>query len=279
MSRGARGGRRFGRAVLGAGAAGAVAVAGWRRGALSGNGAAAAVAVGTPVFVAGGVRWAAVLVGFFSLSSALSRAGRQRKAATAAVVAKGDRRDAGQVLANGGVAAGVALVAGITRVTDAAFPAFLGTMAAATSDTWATEVGMLSRRAPRSIVTLRPVQPGVSGGVTPLGLAAAAAGGATVGLIASAGRLRGTVVLGAVAGLAGSLADSVAGATVQRVYRCPRCEVETERRVHTCGVATVPLRGVAWIDNDMVNLLGTTVGAAMGLLLARGWPGRRAVWW
>gem|GEM_PF-495306 len=162
------------RVALGAGLAGVVAVAGWRRGALTADGAAAAVAVGTPVFAVGGGRWAAVLVGFFTLSSALSQVGRERKAPMAAVASKGSRRDAGQVLANGGVAAGAAVVAGITGKPEVAFPAYLGAMAAATSDTWATEIGMLSRRPPRSIVTLRRVRPGMSGGVTPLGLAAAA---------------------------------------------------------------------------------------------------------
>lgn len=276
MVRVGRTGGLLGRAVLGAGAAGAVAVAGWWRGALTADGTAAAVAVGTPVFAVGGGRWAAVLVGFFTLSSALSQVGRERKAAMAAVASKGSRRDAGQVLANGGVAAGAAVVAGITGKPEAAFPAFLGAMAAATSDTWATEIGLLSRRPPRSIVTWRQVRPGLSGGVTPLGLAAAAAGGATIGLIGSLGRpLRELVALGTLAGLAGSLADSVAGATVQGVYRCPRCGEETERRVHSCGTPTIPARGVAWIDNDMVNLIGSAVGAITALVLARRRPGRR----
>ena len=275
MTRVGRTGDLVARVALGAGLAGVVAVAGWRRGALTADGAAAAVAVGTPVFAVGGGRWAAVLVGFFTLSSALSQVGRERKAPMAAVASKGSRRDAGQVLANGGVAAGAAVVAGITGKPDATFPAFLGAMAAATSDTWATEIGMLSRRPPRSIVTLRRVRPGMSGGVTPLGLAAAAAGGATIGLIGSLRRPRwGLVTLGTLAGLAGSLADSVAGATVQGVYRCPRCGEETERRVHPCGTPTIPVRGVAWIDNDVVNLFGSVVGAVTALVLARR-PGRR----
>ena len=275
MTRVGRTGDLVARVALGAGLAGVVAVAGWRRGALTADGAAAAVAVGTPVFAVGGGRWAAVLVGFFTLSSALSQVGRERKAPMAAVASKGSRRDAGQVLANGGVAAGAAVVAGITGKPDATFPAFLGAMAAATSDTWATEIGMLSRRPPRSIVTFRRVRPGMSGGVTPLGLAAAAAGGATIGLIGSLRRPRwGLVAVGTLAGLAGSLADSVAGATVQGVYRCPRCGEETERRVHPCGTPTIPVRGVAWIDNDVVNLFGSVVGAVTALVLARR-PGRR----
>ncbi|MDI3339338.1 MAG: DUF92 domain-containing protein [Sphaerobacter sp.] len=268
-------GVRLGRVALGAVAAGAVAGAGWRTGALTPGGAAAAVAVGTPVFATGGLHWASVLFGFFTLSSALSRVGGARKAAGADVAAKGGRRDEGQVLANGGVAA-VAALAAAAAGGEAAFPAFLGAVAAAASDTWATEVGMLSRRPPRSIVTLRPVPPGISGGVTPLGLAAAAAGGAAMGLIAalgggegSGGSRAGVVALATVAGLSGSLVDSLLGGTVQRVFRCPCCGVETERQVHGCGATTVPVRGVGWIDNDVVNLVGTAAGAATALVMAR----------
>lgn len=260
------------RAGLGLLASTVVAAAGWRKATLSPSGALGAVAVGTPVFAIGGRRWASVMVGFFTLSSALSRLGTTRKAGLESVAAKGARRDLGQVAANGGVAAAIALAAGMRARRGALFPAYLGALAAAASDTWATEVGMLSRRPPRSIVTLQRVRPGVSGGVTPLGLGAAVAGGAAMGVIGSIPQWRGCqrlVGMAALAGLAGSLADSLLGATVQQIYRCPVCGVETERRVHRCGATTVPARGIPWIDNDVVNLAGTAVGAMTALAISR----------
>ena len=81
----------------------AIVIAAWRSGSLAGNGAVAALLIG---LVALRVQWSwgAFLLAWFVLASLLSRIGRARKAVrTAGVVAKGDRRDARQVLANGGV--------------------------------------------------------------------------------------------------------------------------------------------------------------------------------
>ena len=72
----------------------------------------------------------------------------------------------------------------------------------------------------------------------------------------------------AVSGLAGSLFDSLLGATVQAIYRCPACGVETERTVHRCGNATRHVRGWAWLDNDWVNFFCSLAGAACGAACA-----------
>lgn len=256
----------------------AVAIVGWLRASLTGSGVIGAVLVGTVVFAFGGLAWAAVMVAFFVFSSALSKVGKSRKTRLSEVVEKGSRRDLGQVLANGGVAALLALMAGIVSPA-AVFPAFLGAMAAATADTWSTEIGVLSPESPRSIRTGRVVPPGTSGGVTGLGLLAALAGGLMIGIVAVLAKLvapeianvsaAGLLGVAVVAALAGSLADSLFGATVQCVYRCPRCALDTEQRMHRCGELTVPIRGVRFVDNDLVNVLGSAVGAFVGLVVAR----------
>jgi uncharacterized membrane protein len=70
------------------------------------------------------------------------------------------------------------------------------------------------------------------------------------------------------AGLGGSLFDSFLGATVQAIYWCPSCEKETERYpAHVCGNQTQWLRGWRWLDNDLVNALSVTVGAAVAIVL------------
>jgi uncharacterized protein (TIGR00297 family) len=253
---------------LGFTAAVLIALAGYRARALTADGALAAIVAGTLVFGCGGFRWAAVMVGFFVLSSALSRVGKRRKRSAAQIVEKGSRRDATQVLANGGIAALLALSHQLSG-SDVLFPAFLGTMAAATADTWSTEIGGLSRRPPRSIVSGKIVAPGVSGGVTLLGLFAAALGGLTIGGIggawsANAFRL---LILGMIAGLAGSLFDSVLGASIQRTYRCPACGTFTEHPIHDCGTMTEAVRGIPFVNNDAVNGLTTLFGAIVGAVL------------
>jgi uncharacterized protein (TIGR00297 family) len=149
-------------------------------------------------------------------------------------------------------------------------PALVGALATTNADTWATEIGLLSRRAPRLVTTGRAVPPGTSGAISARGTGAAAAGAALIGMVAAIGqRLTGArmgwlLPLSLVAGLGGSFADSVLGATVQARYRCPRCGVVTERAVHRCGTPTVLVGGFRTIDNDAVNLLASIGGAALG---------------
>src|SRR5205085_12699885 len=95
-------------------------------------------------------------------------------------------------LANGGVVAPLALAYGLAPSLGASLSAaFLGALGAATADTWATEVGVLSTSQPRLITTRKPVTAGASGGVTWLGSLAAAAGALCLGLLAAALRLAG----------------------------------------------------------------------------------------
>jgi uncharacterized protein (TIGR00297 family) len=256
------------RALAGLLLAGAVAVAALAARSLTRGGALAAIAVGTAATIAGWW-WAAILILFFVTSSALSRYRRAtRDAKVAAIVEKGDQRDAVQVLANGAVFATAAVAAWYTGVAAWGLVAF-GALAAATADTWATEIGTLAGRAPRSIVSLRPLPTGTSGGVTVPGTLASLVGAATIALAAYAtgqSAHPGAIVVG---GMAGSLADSLAGATVQERRWCDRCSVATERRVHTCGEATRVIGGVPGARNDFVNLLCTVVGGAVAALVAR----------
>jgi len=75
---------------------------------------------------------------------------------------------------------------------------------------------------------------------------------------------------GNISGQIVSLVDSLLGATIQAVYRCPECGVPTESRVHrVCGEATELVRGQPWITNDTVNALSTLTSAAIGATLWR----------
>ena len=65
------------------------------------------------------------------------------------------------------------------------------------------------------------------------------------------------------AGVVGSLVDSLLGATVQDVRWCDACSRETERRVHRCGRSARPLRGFSWLGNDTVNVVATAAGALL----------------
>ncbi|HEY8285957.1 MAG TPA: DUF92 domain-containing protein [Chloroflexota bacterium] len=261
------------RGVTAAGLGTAVAAAGYRRGALSRSGAIGAAMVGAVTYGAGSWRWSAPLLAFFAGSSVLSRLERGSKGgqSIAAMTERGSRRDLAQVLANGGAGTIVALGQIVSPHPRLAW-AFAGAYAAANSDTWATEIGALSPTPPRMMLSGRAVPPGTSGAVTPIGLAGAVTGSALIGIVA-ASSLKGPnparcALAVTLAGMAGSLADSLAGATIQAGYRCPACHEPTERRVHGCGTPTILARGYAWCDNERVNALCTAIGAAVAVGLA-----------
>jgi uncharacterized protein (TIGR00297 family) len=194
---------------------------------LTGRGAAAALAVGVATVWGFGWRGFVLLLAFFVSSSLLSEK---------------TTRNERQVIANGGVAALAALAGSWT--------AFAGALAAATADTWASEIGRRSRTPPRLITTGQPVPAGTDGGMTLLGTVGGVMGAAVVaGLSVLLPRALGpgshpgwlwAVIT--VAGGLGMVLDSLLGATLQGKTR--------------------------WLDNDAVNLLATLAGGAAALATA-----------
>ncbi len=232
-----------------------VAAAAWRAKALTPAGAGAACAVGTIIFARGGWAGAGALLVFFATSTALSK--WRRRAKESLGYEKGGRRDAGQVLANGGLAAACLLLPLVFPQVDPhrAFELMLGALAAANADTWATEIGSALGAPTRDLRTGRAAAPGTSGAISLPGTLAALAGAALVGCFA--GNLAGWAMVTA-AGLIGAVADSGLGATVQAQWRDPaRPGRWTER-----NPGEPPLRGWGWVGNDAVNLACTGLGAA-----------------
>ena len=169
--------------ILGLGCALVIAALAYRRGALSFSGAMSATIVGTLIFAVGGLAWAMLLVAFFVTSSALSRYQARAKAPLAEKFQKGHRRDLGQVLANGGWGALLAMAYAFAP-QPMLFVAYVGAMATVNADTWATELGVLSKTAPRLITNWRVVAVGTSGGITSLGTLVAFCGALLIGALA-----------------------------------------------------------------------------------------------
>lgn len=252
--------------LIGAALGISVGYAAFRLRALTTSGAFAAAAVGGIIFGLGGLPWASLLLLFFISSSLLSRAYRQRKQPLREKFAKGARRDLGQVAANGGSAAVLALLHWYFPQQEAVWLAFAGSLAAVNADTWATELGVLSSKPPRLITSGAVVPQGTSGGVTLVGYLATIAGASLIALAAGFFASPTDLVIAAVilGGLAGATIDSILGATVQGIYYCAVCEKETERHpTHHCGNQTQHMRGWRWLNNDMVNFTCALVGAGV----------------
>jgi uncharacterized protein (TIGR00297 family) len=221
----------------------------------------------------GGLSIAAPLFAFFLTGTLLSRAHSAHPGAFDDVQHKRGARDAVQVLSNGGAAAACALAAALlSRIVPAFAPAWyaasIGALAVATADTWATEIGARSSTPPRSIATGRVVRPGVSGGVTPLGLLASIGGAVIIGVAAAAFspemRSAAWIATYAVIGFLGAAFDSVLGGTLQGAWHCDRCDAPCEAHAHRCGAQARLVRGWSRLDNDDVNALATVAGSVLG---------------
>lgn len=271
-------GAPFASVLAGVALSGAVAVASLRMRLLTKPGALGAVVVGALAFGIGGWPLWLLLMWFFGSSNVAAKLMARRAAKRGGASARrghGGPRKLRQVLANS-----VPFLACALAYTVVGNPWLLvlavGALAASTADTWASEVGVYSRRPPVSILTRKPMQRGLSGGVSPLGLAATVVGAATSAFLAMLlFRAFGYAVpngLGAflfivACGVAGSLVDSVLGVLVQAKYRSSDAPdaplVETPPR----GARAALVSGYAWVTNDAVNLMSGLAVVALGLLV------------
>jgi len=68
------------------------------------------------------------------------------------------------------------------------------------------------------------------------------------------------------AGFLGAMTDSLLGATVQQMRRCPGCDKEVEHINH-CGVPTIRIRGWSWMNNDAVNVISSLIGGGIAVII------------
>jgi uncharacterized protein (TIGR00297 family) len=275
----------FGRPVACLAFGGLIGYSGWQSGSLSKDGAVAAAIAGSATLSAS-FPCACLLLSFYLTSSKLTEMGAARKQAVAAdYKGKGGQRTAWQVAATAGVPTVLAVAHAAAEGGPDAAPiaaAVLAFFACCCGDTWASEIGVLSPDKPRLITTGAEVPAGTNGGVTTLGLAMSAAGGAFMGLVfmltsavgGGAGgvpppSLRFSLFIGIAAGVVGSLVDSLLGATVQysgqdkagKIYNKPVAGVELTR-----------ISGSDYITNGAVNVLSATITAALVLALVASFP-------
>ena len=226
---------------------------------LTRSGAAAAALVGTVILHSSGWQGGAVLAAFFVSSNLVSRRG---PSIPIGLDPKSDRRDAWQVLANGGAAA---IAAMLSPTAAAAVWAVTAALAAAGADTWATSVGIRSAQPPRLLWFGPPVAAGTSGGMTAAGTGAALAGAATISAVgALAARSPALLPVATLIGFLGMVADSAAGAFLQGRFHCPTCNQASEWPVHRCGGRTTRTGGIEWLTNDGVNFVATALAGYAG---------------
>ena len=251
-----------------------LALAAYKAKAIDATGALAGGVISFAAFLAGGYSWLLVIVAFFAISSFLTRYRYDYKKQLGSAQEKGGVRSWPNTLANG-LVAGLAALAEIATHQDIFIVGFMGAIAAAMSDTVATEIGLLSRSKPRMIVNLKKfVEPGTSGGITLMGELACltsalviAAIGNILGILSGSLRTLSAAALSVILGaIIATNFDSLIGGTVQGRNKCVVCGVKTEALTHH-DKPTVSIQGKRFLDNNVVNLIATLTGALASIAL------------
>ena len=245
-----------------------ICIGGYKIKSLTLSGSIAAFIVGCCVALGFGWRGLVLLGAFFVSSSLWSKFKKTKKEQLVEILEKGERRDWLQVMANGAVTSIAALLFYVTG-NDMWQMAFIISLAAANADTWASEIGVLSKRQPIHIFSLKAVEKGTSGAVSILGLLSSLGGSILIVAISSIllpVSSTAIFLFMIVCGLAGSLIDTILGALVQVIYKCAQCGIITEKSMH-CGQNTTMIKGISFINNDAVNLLSIMLATLLGALV------------
>ncbi|NBK21473.1 MAG: DUF92 domain-containing protein [Spirochaetia bacterium] len=239
---------------------------------LSASGSAAAFLVGFGITYFLGFGGLTTMLLFFLFAGVLSKFAKIRsKVDVEDIQKKGSRRDGMQVFANGGMALVAAVLYGLSP-SMVALVMFASSVAEAASDTFAGEIGILSKGQPVSIITGRKMKKGLSGAVSGLGSLAGLLGALFIAIywmsnfLPLEGKSLAYASIVAISGFFGCLMDSVLGATVQAHYYDQERDCLTEHP--TSNGKKLPLeRGFRWIDNDLVNLMSNVIASLLGASL------------
>ncbi len=219
------------------------------------SGALAGVLSGLLMILFGGIGWFFLLLVFFILGTLFTKYKYKYKVDIGAAQAKEGSRGYRNVFGNCLIplvcvvaygAIGNVTVPYLGTIDKAIFLiGYLGSMATATADTLASEIGSTYRGQPRMITTLKKVKAGTDGAVSLLGEAAAIFGSVAIAVTAILLGVFGpgvwtAFVLTVLGGFLGTNLDSVLGATFQ------------QRK---------------WLTNEGVNFFATLAGGAISMLL------------
>lgn len=176
--------------------------------------------LGVLIIVFADIFWFLLLLTFFILGGGFTKYKYAYKASIGIAEAKGGVRSYENVFSNSMAALVLAIAYGIyPQYSEVIMYSYLGTVATATGDTLASEIGTTSKERPRMITTFKPAKPGRDGAVTILGELACIFGSLVIAVLAILfGRVEniylGLLITG-LGGFIGTNIDSLLGATLQ----------------------------------------------------------------
>ena len=169
-------------------------------------------------------------------------------------------RSAKQVIANSGVA-GILAFAFLLTHNQLLPLAFVISFSVALSDTFSSEFGKRYGGIPRNICSLKPIQKGLSGGITIIGTLAGLLGSTCVSIIyfLHIHEFQNSLII-LTLGFAGMLIDSFIGCAFQAKYK-------NDKNIEEIGSRKNLNRGFYLIDNNMTNFLSILITVLFFLAL------------
>jgi uncharacterized protein (TIGR00297 family) len=219
---------------------------------LSISGYFGSITMGALIILFGNMVQFILLALFFVLSSSLNLILKKYTARKS----KNSHRNILQVVCNGGVAMMICIYE-YFNPNPINIYLYAATVAAATSDTWATEFGKLSKSKPISITSFRPIEHGLSGGITLIGIFGSILGASIIGLAAFLlinAELK--LIFGVISvAFCSALLDSLIGDTLQGKY-----ETKSGKVIENMQIDSNLISGYKIVDNNLVNLMATLAG-------------------
>lgn len=241
----------------------AILITAYRLKSITTDGMVAALLTAVTLYALGGVWIASALLVFFILGSIVSRLKNDVKKAAEALQEDTGARNWKQVLANSLPAAVLLWIylfyPGEKIFLFLAFTVF----SAAASDTFSSEIGMMSKGRVFSILTGKSLPKGVSGGVTVSGLLAGLLGSVLLSLMVLPQFGLTGFIAATLLGCSGSLIDSILGASIQRKYLSLKGHLQDKENSRS----ERPYKGIRFITNNAVNLITLILVPILGYLL------------
>ncbi len=182
------------------------------------------------------------------------------------IIAKTKAKDIIQIIANVSVGTLTLIIYHYTN-NKIFYLSFFCIMAESLADTLASDIGILSKKPPINILTLKKSTPGLSGNISFLGLFAAFIGSLLISIVYSTFDFNLTAFLIIIiSSIFGCIIDSILGASIQVKYKCPKCELITEKKYH-CNQKTIYYKGLKFINNDTVNFLSNIITMLISIIL------------
>ncbi|KAF2070899.1 hypothetical protein CYY_007782 [Polysphondylium violaceum] len=166
--------------------------------------------------------------------------------------------------------------------------AIIGHYACCNGDTWASELGILSKSQPILITTLKRVPKGTNGGISKTGILASLSGGLLIGVfyylatitfstdndeyrsLSSTFHLLPILLLSTLSGLIGSLIDSILGATLQAsLWSENKKVIVSEERKIPSSERTKLISGKKILNNHQVNFISSLATSLLAGLLGQ----------